>query len=232
MKRLEGKWALVTGSTRGIGRLVAKGLAQHGCSIIIHGRTEEACKKCEEEIRALGVETFFVAAELGKGGEEKIIQEIQSKNIPVDILYNNAGIAGVWKEESFSIPIPDWEAVFAVNLFAMVRLCNAFVPGMIKRGWGRVVNVTSGIKDVPQLAPYGASKAALDKYTQDLAFELKGTGVLANRLDPGWLKTDLGGKDADFAPETVLPGALLPVLLDERGDSGRLFLAQDLRGWD
>ena len=146
----------------------------------------------------------------------------------MDILYNNAAIP------SQSTPIFDfimdaWLKVFQVNLFAMIQLCNAFAPGMKERGYGRIVNLSSGIKDQPNLAPYSVSKAAVDKYTQDLAFELKDANVLVNYLDPGWLKTDMGGPNAWEEVETVLPGALVPVLLDDNGPTGRGYQAQDFK---
>jgi 3-oxoacyl-[acyl-carrier protein] reductase len=84
-------------------------------------------------------------------------------------------------------------------------------------------------KQFPQLAPYSVSKAALDKYTQDLSAELKGSGVLVNSLDPGWLKTDLGGENAENEVVSVLPGALVPVLYDNEGPSGMFICAQDYR---
>src|SRR5512136_1108183 len=111
----------------------------------------------------------------------------------------------------------------------MIQLCNAFAPEMKRRGYGRIVNLTSGIKDIPQLAPYSVSKAAVDKYTRDLAAELKGTNVLVNYLDPGWLKTDMGGSNAPGEVESVLPGALLPALLDDHGPSGQFYAAQEHR---
>ena len=74
----------------------------------------------------------------------------------------------------------------------------ALIPAMVERGFGRIINLSSGIRDIPQLAPYSVSKAAVDKYTSDLAAELRGSNVLVNGLDPGWLKTDLGGPDADY----------------------------------
>ncbi len=102
---------------------------------------------------------------------------------------------------------------------------------MIEKNWGRIVNLTSGIDKTPQLACYGASKHALDKWTDDLAAALAGTNVIASLLDPGWLKTDLGGANADNEPETVLPGALVPVLLPDGSESGRFFRAQELRSF-
>jgi 3-oxoacyl-[acyl-carrier protein] reductase len=79
------------------------------------------------------------------------------------------------------------------------------------------------------LVPYSVSKAAVDKFTCDLAAELRGTNVLVNYLDPGWLKTDLGGPNADNAVETVLPGALVPALLEDNGPTGQFFAAQDYK---
>lgn len=98
---------------------------------------------------------------------------------------------------------------------------------MIKNGFGRVINVTSGIKDLPELAPYGASKWAVNKLTDDIAVKLKGTGVRINTLDPGWLRTDLGGENADHPVEAVLPGALAPVLIENDGPNGEFFSAID-----
>jgi NAD(P)-dependent dehydrogenase (short-subunit alcohol dehydrogenase family) len=100
---------------------------------------------------------------------------------------------------------------------------------MVRRKYGRIINLTSGIKDVPQLAPYSVTKAAVDKYSLDLAAELRDTNVLVNCLDPGWLSTDMGGPNAMFPPETVLPGALVPTLLEDYGPSGRCYSAQDFK---
>src|SRR5258708_5287795 len=115
---------------------------------------------------------------------------------------------------------------FEVNVIAPIRITYGLLPRMIARRWGRIVQVTSGIEDQPELMPYAASKAALDKFVRDMAGKLRGTGVLMNLLDPGWLRTDLGGPDAPNAAESVLPGALVPVLLDGEVH-GVLFRAQD-----
>jgi NAD(P)-dependent dehydrogenase (short-subunit alcohol dehydrogenase family) len=116
---------------------------------------------------------------------------------------------------------------FKVNVYAMYKLSAAFIPPMIENGFGRVVNLTSGIKGEPQLAPYGASKAAVNKLTDDIASKLENTNVRINTLDPGWLRTDLGGTYANNAVEDVLPGALAPVLIENDGPNGQFFSALD-----
>jgi 3-oxoacyl-[acyl-carrier protein] reductase len=230
MTKLNRKWALVTGSSRGIGQQVALGLAAKGCHIILHGRSIEGCAETATRLKEYDVDIRIVAGELGTpDGDQTVIDAVLAEQVKVDILYNNAAVMSAWKDHVFDIPLEEWERVFNINLYSMIRLCNAFIPLMISRGWGRVVNVTSGIKDTPQLAPYSVSKAAVDKYSQDLATELQETGVLISTLDPGWLKTDLGGEHADHEVETVLPGALVPVLLDDAAEGGRMYAAQDHR---
>ena len=224
MKLLENKWALVTGSSRGIGQQIALGLAQRKCNVIVHGRLESNAAETLELVKAYGVESYVVVGELDSAqAVDKIIQQVHT---PVDILYNNAAIQNEWKP-IWDISQDEWLHTFQVNFFAMVSLCNAFAPGMKHRSYGRIINLTSGIQDIPQLAPYSVSKAAVDKYSRDLAAELQGTNVLVNYLDPGWLKTDMGGENAEHPVETVLPGALVPALLEDHGPSGKFFAAQD-----
>ncbi|MGB8212147.1 MAG: SDR family oxidoreductase [Anaerolineales bacterium] len=229
MKLLENKWALITGSSRGIGQQIALGLAQRKCNVIVHGRSQSHTTQTLDLLQPYGIRTYMVCGELGKPEElEAIIHAVEAGPGVVDILYNNAAIQSQWKP-IWKFTEAEWLETFRVNLFAMIRLCNAFAPGMKERGYGRIINLTSGIKDTPNLAPYSVSKAAVDKYTCDLAAELRGTNVLVNYLDPGWLRTDMGGPDADNAVETVLPGALVPALLEDHGPSGRFYAAQDYK---
>ncbi|MBA4384101.1 MAG: NAD(P)-dependent oxidoreductase [Anaerolinea sp.] len=227
MKLLENKWALITGSSRGIGQQIALGLAERKCNVIIHGRNMENSAKTLELLKGSGVKTYAVSGVLdSSAGVEGIIRAVNELPVKLDILYNNAAIMSKW-QPMWQIPQAEWMRVFQINLFAMVQLCSAFAPGMKERGFGRIINLTSCIKDIPELTPYSASKAAVDKYSRDLAYELRGSNVLVNYLDPGWLKTDLGGPNADHAVETVIPGALVPALLDDNGPTGQFYAAQN-----
>ncbi len=228
MSSIEGKWALVTGCSRGIGRQIALGLARHGCNLAVHARAAAQLEPLCDLLTGLGVRFHRAVGALEDDAAlAGVIREANSCG-PIDILYNNAAVMPA-SRPIWSLPDADWDNALRVNLLAPMVLCNALAPGMKARGYGRIVNVTSGITNQPALAAYGVSKAALDKYTRDLAFELAGTNVLVNLLDPGWLKTDLGGQSAMFDVETVVPGALVPALLDAAGDTGRLFCAQDFR---
>lgn len=230
--KLTGKWALVTGSSRGIGQQIAIGLAQLGCNIILHGRTSENVGQTREKLQSFDIKVHTVAGDLATPeGIQAIISGVKAGAGYVDILYNNAAIS-CNSTPVFEFDINVWQKVFQVNVFAITELCKAFAPGMNQRNWGRIVNVTSGIADQPNLAPYSVSKAAVDKLTQDLAFEFRDTNVRVNCIDPGWIRTDLGGPNAWDAVESVLPGMLAPVVVDDQGPNGRLFKAQDYKYFD
>jgi len=228
-RQLTGKWALVTGASRGIGQQIALGLAERGCNLILHARNMENLVLTAKLVKAHQVHVSSVAGDLADPVEvNQVIADVARGPGRVDILYNNAGIQNAWKPV-WEITRDEWLETFQVNYFALIALCNAFAPAMRQRGFGRIINLTSGIRDVPNLTPYSTSKAAVDKYTLDLAAELRGTNVLVNTLDPGWLVTDLGGPEAEHPVETVLPGALVPALLEDFGPSGRMYSAQDFK---
>ncbi|MRX73271.1 SDR family NAD(P)-dependent oxidoreductase [Bacillus lacus] len=229
MGNLSGKWAFVTGSSRGIGQQIAIALAEEGCNIIVHGRKKEHTKATQELLKPFSVDLMIVEGDLAtEEGVKNVIRQVQSNEGKVDILYNNAAIQSPSKL-IWDFTIEDFSSVLAVNFYSIVLLCQAFAPAMKENGYGRIINISSGIKDQPDLSPYGVSKAAVDKFTQDFAFELRNTGVLVNALDPGWLKTDLGGPNAWDEVETVKPGAITLALFENDGPTGQWLSAQEIR---
>ncbi|KQC33669.1 short-chain dehydrogenase [Nonlabens sp. YIK11] len=223
---IQGKNALITGSSRGVGQQIALGLARLGCNIIVHGSQPSSNDKTLELLESFPIQTYSVHGNLADDQEVKaLIHQVNNLNIPIDILYNNAGIMKDYHEDIWSHSTDEWMDTYKVNVVAMYQLCAAFVPAMIENNFGRVVNVTSRISGQPQLAPYGASKWAVDKLSQDLAVALENTAVRLNYFDPTWLKTDLGGEHADNPVEAVLPGALKPVLVENDGPNGQFFSA-------
>jgi NAD(P)-dependent dehydrogenase (short-subunit alcohol dehydrogenase family) len=227
--KLKGKWALVTGSSRGIGQQIALGLAAEGCNVIVHGRQLENTVKTLDLLSNYNVESLAVEGDLSMpDGASKVIESVIEKVGDIDILYNNAAIS-TQSKPIWDFTIEEWQKLFQVNVYSLIGLCNAFAPRMKERGYGRIINLSSGIKNQPELAPYGVSKGTVDRFTIDLAYALKDTNVRVNYLDPGWIRTDLGGPNGSHDVTAVLPGALVPALLDDKGPTGEFFKAQAYR---
>ena len=229
MTSLLGKWSFVTGASRGVGAHLATGLADLGSNLVLHSRDLGHTAGLAEKLRATGVTVVTVAAELSDPAQiDPLLDRVQSV-APIDILYNNAAIQVPKQAANWQTSVDDLRRSLEVNLISLIRICDRLAPPMLERGWGRIINLTSGIADQPEQTAYAVSKAAVDKFVRDFAPKLRGTGVQMNLLDPGWLRTDLGGPNAPGDPASVLPGALVPALLDN-GESGRFFRAQDYAG--
>ena len=226
--QLKGKNAFITGSSRGVGQQIALGLARLGCNVIVHGRTMANCVETVDLLKKYPIDVYVVSSELSEESNVKqLIEQVKSLNISIDVMYNNAAIMTTFHDDIWNHSWEEWTETFKVNVMAMYKLCSAFIPEMIKNGFGRVVNMSSGIMHTPQLAPYSASKWAVNKLTDDIASTLKDTGVRINYLDPGWLQTDMGGENADHPVQAVLPGALAPALIENDGPNGQFFSAID-----
>ena len=230
MYDVKGKWALITGAARGIGCLTAKFMAEQGCNLILHSRDLAHTEKVLAEVRSAGVAACAVAADLNDpDAVKRMLEEIDGFGVDVDIVLNNAGLQIAYRTEYCSTPVSDYEISFRVNTIAPAMICYHFLPKMMKKGTGRILNTTSGIAlDVCQ-AGYSASKAALDKITIDLGSRVQGTDVLINLTDPGWCRTDLGGSQAPNAPESAIPGIVVGVFVND-GKSGRYLGAQHFSG--
>ena len=178
---LAGRRALVTGGTRGIGRAIAERLRSHGADVTITG-TQQA--------PALADGFGYIAADFADAAQVRRCAG-QAAAMDLDILVNNAGINIIGRFAEISAA--DFERVQRVNVHAPFELCRAVVPGLRRKGWGRIVNICSifGVISREFRAPYSASKFALDGLTAALAAEVASDGVLANCVSPGFVDTDL-----------------------------------------
>jgi len=230
MVNVNGKWALITGASRGVGYQTAIFMAKQGCNLILHSRNIEHTKVVEQEVKALGVDAYCVQAELANHEEVvAMLNEIEAKDTAVDFIFNNAAVQIAYRTNYWETPIEDFEMSFRINFISIAAICHRLIPKMIERGFGRVINTTSGIKNEPEQAGYAASKAALDKFTKDLASRLEGTNVMINITDPGWCRTDLGGPHAPSSVDSVIPGIAVGAFVDDK-KSGRFFHAQNFVG--
>ena len=146
MLDLKGKWVLVTGASRGIGRLAAKTMAMNGCNIILQSRNVEHTASLEEELKALGAKVHSFAADLNDiPSVFKMLEEVDALGVDVDVVLNNAGLQIAYRTDYYQTPAEDYTVSFNVNTIAPAMICYHFLPKMISRGFGRIVNTTSGI---------------------------------------------------------------------------------------
>ncbi|ODR94323.1 oxidoreductase [Methyloceanibacter stevinii] len=181
--KLEGKRALVTGSTAGIGYAIAKGLAQEGATVIVNGRNKDRVSEAAEAItKETGGSAIGIAADLGSAaGAAKLLSEAGD----VDILVNNVGI---FEPVPFAeISDEAWQEIFDVNVMSGVRLSRALVLGMVERRWGRIIFISSesGIQIPAEMVHYGLSKTAQLALSRGIAESVAGTGVTSNAVLPG-----------------------------------------------
>ncbi|HXS99873.1 MAG TPA: 3-hydroxybutyrate dehydrogenase [Elusimicrobiota bacterium] len=197
---LKGKAAVVTGSTSGIGLGIARALAAQGAAVMLNGFGEgkEIAGLIEGLERVSGAKAAHHPADMTKPAEiARLVADAEKEFGSVDVLVNNAGIQHVAPIEDFS---PEkWDAVLAVNLSSSFHSIRAALPGMKKRGWGRVVNVASahGLVASAQKAAYVAAKHGLVGLTKVVALETAATGVTCNAICPGWVLTPLVQKQID-----------------------------------
>jgi NAD(P)-dependent dehydrogenase (short-subunit alcohol dehydrogenase family) len=181
---LSGKTAVVTGSTAGIGLAIAKGLATTGADVVVNGRSQgkvDAAVKAVMELKPSGKIRGVVADVSTAAGCDSLISALPD----ADILINNAGIFE--PKDFFAIPDQDWSRFFDVNVMSGVRLSRAYMQGMLKRNWGRIIFISSesGINIPPEMIHYGMTKAAQLAVSRGLAKLTRGTGVTVNSVLPG-----------------------------------------------
>jgi 3-oxoacyl-[acyl-carrier protein] reductase len=190
---LEGRVALVTGASRGIGRAAALALARQGCSVAVgYGSNAEAAARVGEEVLAHGVGTAVLGAELSDAEQAaSLVPRTVEALGRVDVVVNNAGLAR--DNLALRMSDADWRAVIDVDLTAAFLLCRAALRPMLKQRWGRIVNVSSisGVMGNAGQANYSAAKAGLIGLTKALAREVGSRDITVNAVAPGFIETDM-----------------------------------------
>lgn len=201
MRDLEGRGVLLTGASRGLGRFLARRLAARGADLVLSARSEAALEEVAQEVRSVAARVQVVPADLS---DREAIPRLASRATEVldgiDVLVNNAGIVSPYPYHR--TPESEIGRAVEVNLLAPMLLSRRLLPGMVRRGWGHVVNVSSlaGKAGPPYEAAYGATKAGLIGFTQSIRREYHGTGVSASVVCPGFVEE--AGMYADARAET------------------------------
>lgn len=191
---LKGKSAIVTGSTSGIGKAIAEGLARAGANVMINGfgpmmEIEQDRAKLEAET---GVRVLYNGADMTKPAEiEAMVEEAASEFGSVDILVNNAGIQFVGPVDEF--PLEKWDAIIAINMSSNFHTIRAALPLMKQQGWGRIINVASahGLRASPYKSAYVTAKHGVLGLTKTVALEVAQQNITCNAICPGYVKTPL-----------------------------------------
>ena len=190
--QLKGKVAFITGSSSGIGASIARTLAHEGATVIVHGRNAERTKQVADEINEQGGKAFAVIGSLSEEVSAKtVVEEALKAAGRIDILVNNAGGTDAapitWENGSMA----DWHEKFEQNFFSAIRVIRAILPQMKDLGWGRIVQISTGLATQPGafMVDYAAAKAAMNNTTVSLAREFARFGITINTVSPGPIVT-------------------------------------------
>ena len=221
---LEGRRALVTGGNRGIGLEVVRQLRELGADVVL-GSRDEAGGSAAAASAGGGVTSIWLDV-----ADPASVARAREQVGPVDILINNAGIYP--RHDSSAADI---EAAWQINYLGAYRCHQAFVAPMCERGWGRIVNVSTGLAanaaEREGGGVYPETKVALNALTRALAEELNGTGVLANAISPGWCRTDMGGEKASRSAGQGAASIVWGVTLPDDGPTGGFFYDGEPLPW-
>lgn len=187
---LKGKVALVTGGTYGIGMAMAKGLAKAGATIVFNARRKEMIEQAEKEYQAEGFKAYGYQCDVTKEAEVKaMVADVSKKVGDIDILVNNAGI--IKRIPALDMSVDDFKEVIDIDLIAPFIVAKAVVPGMIKKGGGKIINICSMMSELGRetVMAYAAAKGGLKMLTKNMASEWAEYNIQANGIGPGYIAT-------------------------------------------
>jgi NAD(P)-dependent dehydrogenase (short-subunit alcohol dehydrogenase family) len=219
----EGAGVLVTGGTTGLGRAIAASFRAEGAAVVITGRDERLGSAAADALGAA-----FVRADASEADEvsASVVAAVDALG-RLDVLVNNAGISNDEGQRGIDADLDRVREALEANLLGAWRLCEVAIPLMQRNGYGRIVNISTGLAALEDMGggspAYRVSKTALNALTRILASELRGSGILVNSVCPGWVQTDMGGSRA---PRPVEEGADTPVwaaTLPNNGPTGGFF---------
>ena len=216
---LKDKIILITGAGSGLGKALAITAGQAGAKVICTGRRKDKIEQTAEEVTKAG--GLGAAVEMDVTDLKSVEKGLKmaEKIGPIDVLINNAGIITGLKAVQ-DLPVEEWDRIMATNVRGPYLMIRAILPGMIQRGFGRILNISAPIKHLPKASAYCASKCALDSLTKAVGYELKGVDVIINAVEPPFLDTEMhkGGKK----PEEVVAQILELAGLEAGSQSGRI----------
>lgn len=213
------KVILITGAGSGLGKALALVAGQAGAKVICAGRRKDKIQQIAEEVTQAGGVGLAVEMDVTDlKSVEKGLKQAEKMG-PIEILFNNAGIITGLKAVQ-DLPIEEWDKIMATNVRGPYLLIRAILPGMIQRGFGRIVNISAPIKHLPKASAYCASKCALDSLTKAVGYELKGVDIIINAVEPPFLDTEMhtGGKK----PEEVVAQVMELATLEAGSQCGRI----------
>jgi short-subunit dehydrogenase len=214
------KYCFISGASRGVGFEIAKFMASKGYNLVLQARKLDNLKTIEEEIKKYNIK--YVLKECNLEDINSINKMLDSIDVDVDIVFNNAGIQIGYATDFLNASYDSFMPQFMVNTIAPTFISYHFLKKMDK---GYIINVTSGINHEPEQPAYSGSKAALDKITNDLAFRYKDSNITISLADPGWCRTNLGGPKAPNDVKSVIPGIILGAF--SKDAHGKTIHAQD-----